>query len=199
MRCLARRTRSTGTVSLATTSRSWWRGDPPLWRHGHAGGVLAPFLPAPVDARTWQAPGYPHIHSSACPHLRTRLTSVSTKALHKLTHRNLRTEALFWQPERLWVSMSQRRACDIAFHPPARPAGGDLHAHRLLTTGGPGQVFAARGRDLMSDQTLGGTPMSSIPLVGTGRPHSGQGACSYTRRPLSAVFRPHPYLARLGW
>jgi len=34
----------------------------------------------------------------------------------------------------------------------SRRAGGDRPADRLLAEGGPGQVFAARGRDLVSDQ-----------------------------------------------
>jgi hypothetical protein len=49
--------------------------------------------------------------------------------------------------------MSQgRRASDIALSLRPRLAGADRQAHRLLATGGPGQVFAARGRDLVSDQ-----------------------------------------------
>ena len=49
--------------------------------------------------------------------------------------------------------MSQRRKPVISrpSAPPGR-AGGDRHAHRLLAKGGPGQVFAARDRDLVSDQ-----------------------------------------------
>ena len=52
----------------------------------------------------------------------------------------------------LQVSVTQGRKPVQPLLPVPAGAGGDPDAHHLLARGGPGQVFAARGRDLASDQ-----------------------------------------------
>ena len=46
----------------------------------------------------------------------------------------------------------EETAGDTTSSRPPGPAGRHRHADRLPAKGGPGQVFTARGRDLMSDQ-----------------------------------------------
>ena len=137
-----------------------------LW----ADGSLLPAPPGSGCPGTWQA--LPRLSTYSQLRLSTPVRGADQRIYQnppqtyaqELTH-----GALFWQAETVGEHEPEQRACDIALYPPARPAGGDLHAHRLLATGGPGQVFAARGRDLMSDQTLGGTPTYPVSHL-PGRP-----------------------------